>query len=300
MDYPWQRVRRLGRTPTLRTLVRSIRTTPEELVPYLRVAVDDPGRGAEALAERALASGHAAVFLAPSAKRRDAEGSEVWRPDAPLAHALTAARAATPELVLIAELDLALFHRSGRPAVVAEGLVDIDAAHDAIGKAGTTLGQAGADVIALRGQADGGVTALREALDESGLERVAILAFSGDLHSPFAELRPRSADKAADLLDPLDPGALIRQAESDVGEGADMLGVQPCLLAQDLLRELFDEHQLPIVARITEHEAKTYESAARSGIASLAEVAAAAHGSLLRAGARLVVTPWTWPEEGRR
>lgn len=279
----------------LRALARSIRPSPEEIVPQLRVAVDEPGRMAEAVAERALGAGHAAVFLAPVAKRRDSEGSEVWRPDAPLPHALVAARAATPELVLMAELDLAMFHRSGRPAVVAEGLVDLEAAHEAIGKAGVTLGEAGADVVALRGQVDGGVTALREALDETGLERVGILAFSGDLHSVFTELRPLSADKAADLLDPLEPESVIQQAESDIAEGADMIGVQPCLLAQDLLRELFDEHQHPVVARITEQEAKVYEAAARSGVADMEAVAAEVHGSLLRAGARLVVTPWAWP-----
>ncbi len=288
---PWTRTRRLTRTAALRGLVRSVRTGPAMLVPSLRVAVED-ARPAEQLAESALAAGHLGVYLAPAARRRDTEGSEAWRSDSPLAVALTAVRAATPELAIFAELDLALFLRSGRPAAISEGLVDLDIAHEALGKAALALAEAGADVLALRGQLDGGVGAVREALDDAGFDRVAVLAFSVDLHSPYAELRPQSADKAADLLDPLDPSAAMRRAEADLGEGADMLGVQPCALALDLVRDLVEEHPVPVVARITEHEAKAIEAAARAGVASLPELVEATHGALLRAGARFVATPW--------
>lgn len=288
----------MTRRPALRRLVRSVRTRPDELVPYLRVPVEDPGRAAERLAEQAVERGHAAVYLAPTARRRDSEGTEAWRSDAPLVQAVHAARAAAPELALFAELDLAVFHRSGRPGALTDGLIDAETAHEALGKSGITLGEAGVDVIGLRGLVDGGVGALREALDEADLDRIAILSFSADLHSPFAELRPATADKAADLLDPLDPGAILRQAEVDVSEGADLLGVQPSLLAQDVLRDLAEEHQLPLVARLSDQEAKVLEMTARSGAASAEEVASAVHGALQRAGARLVVTPWALePEE---
>lgn len=292
MQYPWVRVRRLTRTPALRRLVRGIRPSPDELVPSGRVALESPGQSGEALAEQAAEAGYAAIYLAPAARRRDAEGSEVWRADAPLAQALTAARAATPELAIFAELDLALFHRSGRPGLVTEGLVDADSAQEALGKAAITLGEAGADVIGLRGQIDGGVGALREALDEAGLDRVAICAFSADLYSPLTELRPVSAEKAADLLDPLDPGSILRQADADVSDGADIIGVQPAMFTQDILRELADEHELPLLARITDQEQKALEAAARSGVGSMRGLADALHGSLIRAGARVVVSPW--------
>lgn len=298
MEYPWVRLRRMTRRPALRRLARSVRPSPDELVPYLRVPVDDPGRVSEQLAEQAVERGHAAIYLAPSARRRDSEGSEAWRSDAPLAQALHAARAAAPELALFAELDLAVFHRSGRPGALTDGLIDAEAAHEALGKAGLTLGEAGADVLGLRGLVDGGVGALREALDEADLDRISILSYSADLHSPFAELRPATADKAADLLDPLDPGSILRQAEVDVSEGADLLGVQPSLLAQDILRDLAEEHQHPLVARISDQEAKVMEMAARSGTAPVEQLARAVHGALVRAGARLVVTPWTMETDG--
>ncbi len=298
MEFPWVRIRRLRRTPSLRRLSRSIRQHPDELVPNLRIPVEDPGRAAESLAERALDAGHHGLYLSPSVRRRDTEGSEAWRADSPLAQALYAARAAAPELAIFAELDLAVYHRTGRPALVSEGLVDAEAAHESIGKVGVTLGEAGADVLALRGQVDGGVGALREALDEAGLDRVGILSFSGDMYSPFTELRPRTAEKAADLLDPMDPGSVLRQAECDIADGADMLGIQPTFLALDLLRDLAEEHQHPLVARITEQEAKVLESAARSGLTSMSELAMVVHCSLIRAGARLVVTPWCFDETG--
>lgn len=296
MEFPWVRIRRMVRTPALRRLVRSHRPSTDELLPTLRLPIEEPAAAAEGLAERAVEQGYLGIFLAPAVRRRDSEGSEVWRTDAPLAQALHAARATAPELAIFAELDLALFHRSGRVSVLTDGLADADTAHESIGKAGVTLGQAGADIIALRGQIDGGVTALREALDEADLDRVGILAFSGDLHSPFSELRPLSADKAADLLDPMDPGSILRQAEVDASEGADLLGVQPCLLAQDLLRELADEHQHPIVARISDHEAKMVEMAVRSGTGTLEEISGAVHSALIRSGARLVATPWAAAE----
>lgn len=292
MEFPWVRIRRLRRTPSLRRLVRSVRDHREELVPYLRIPIEEPGRAAETHAERAFDAGYQGIYLGPTVRRRDTEGSEAWRADSPLAQALYAARAAVPELAIFAELDLSVYHRNGRPALVSEGLVDAEVAHESISKAGVTLGEAGADVLALRGQVDGGVGALREALDEAGLDRVGILAFSADLYSPFTELRPRSAEKAADLLDPLDPGSVLRQAEFDIADGADMLGVQPSLLMHDLIRDLAEEHQHPIVTRLTEQEVKVLESSVRSGVATREELAASVHGSLIRAGARLVVSPW--------
>lgn len=292
MQFPWVRVRRLTRTPNLRRMVRSVRPSPDELVASARVGVDEPGKNGESLALQALEAGVPGIYLAPVARRRDAEGTEVWRADAPLAQALTAARAAAPELGIFAELDLAMFHRSGRPGHVSDGMVDAESAHEALGKAAITLGEAGADVVAVRGQVDGVSGALREALDEAGMDRVAICAFSADLYSPFTELRPTSAEKAADLFDPMDPGAVLRQADADVSDGADMIGVQPCTYAQDLIRELADEHQLPLLARITDHEQKALEAAARAGVAPLEALVDALHGSLIRAGARIVVTPW--------
>lgn len=296
MEFPWVRVRRMTRTPALRRLVRGVRPSPDALVPSARVGLEDPGQSGESLAEAALERGYAGIHLAPVARRRDQEGSEVWRSDAPLAQALTAARAAAPELALMAELDLPLFVRSGRPGLVSEGLVDAETAQEALGKAAITLGEAGADVVGVRGQVDGGVHAVRGALDEAGLDRVAVLAYSADLYSPFTELRPVSAEKAADLLDPLDPGAVLRQADLDVADGVDLLGVQPSLLALDIVRELSDEHDQPIVARVTDQEERTLAAAARAGVAPLGLLAASVHGALIRAGARLVITPWAFEE----
>ena len=262
------------------------------MLSYLRVPVEGAGEAAERLAEEALAQGLSGLYFAPTPKRRDDEGSEAWRADSPMIEALIAARATAPELAIWSELDLSAYHRSGRPGHELEGMIDLETAHEALGKAAITLGETGVDVIALRGLFDGGAGVLREALDEAGLDRIAILSFAADLYSPFAERRPVSANKAADLLDPLDPGAIARQAEVDASEGADFLGVQPCLFAQDILHKLADDHDIPVVARLTEHEIKMIENTARTGTADLSELAETVHGTLLRAGARLVVTPW--------
>lgn len=278
--------------PSLRDLTRAVRVHPKALVAMLRVPAEGGNKAVLDLCARAKEGQLAAVYLAPFAKRRDDEGNEAWKSDAPFTRAVAAAKE-VGDLAVFAELDLSAFLKSGRPGAVVDGWVEADAARENLGKAAITLAEAGADVVSVRGLVDGGVSAVREALEEAGLSHVNVLSLSVDLHGPLTELRPLGSDKQGDLLDPADLDGAMRQADFDVSEGADFLGVQPCLFSQDILRVLSEEHDLPLFARITDQEARAVEAMARGGMGSLQALVEALHTSLLRAGARCVVTPWT-------
>lgn len=294
MEFPWVRVRRTRRTRALRALTRSTRVPPEALVPVGRVPVEAAEEASAQWARQCVESGRLGLYLAPSAKRRDGEGSEAWNNDAPFVEGVRGARAVDPDLSLWAEIDLSVYLKSGRAAALVDGWIDAESARENLGKVAITLAEAGADVVSVRGVLDGAVSAVREALEEAGFDRVCVLALSADLHGPLTELRPSSAEKEADLLDPADLESILRQSDLDVSEGADFLGVQPCLFSQDILSALAEEHDLPIVARLSDQDVKAVESMARSGLGSLEVLSEAFHTALARAGARIIVTPWSF------
>ena len=292
MEYPWVRLRRVARSPALRRLVRSVRPVLDNvLLTYQVNAQDKPGK-LEELLEQVSEAALPGLYLVPVVRRRDNEGSEIWKTDSPMAQSLQSIRKHSTELAIFAELDLALHTCSGRPGPITEGMIDAEMTHEALAKAAVCLGESGADIVAIRGHVDNAVSVVREALDESGLEKVGILSFSADFHSVLADLRPLSADKAADLMDVENPEMVYRSMDLDQSEGADYIGVQPASLSLDIIRDLSEETDLPILARITEKEAKMWSSAVSSSSEVVESVALELHSTLFRAGARMIASPW--------
>ena len=105
--------------------------------------------------------------------------------------------------------------------------------------------RAGADVIAPSDMMDGRVAAIREALDEDGFDRVAILAYSAKycsgFYGPFreaADSAPQFGDRRAYQMDVCNTEEAIREVALDIEEGADMVMVKPAMSYLDIIRRI--------------------------------------------------------------
>ena len=81
---------------------------------------------------------------------------------------------------------------------------------------------------------DGFVAAIRQGLDEAGFENVPIMSYAvkyaSAFYGPFrdaADSAPQFGDRKAYQMDPANRMEALREAESDVNEGADFLIVKP-------------------------------------------------------------------------
>jgi len=82
----------------------------------------------------------------------------------------------------------------------------------------------------------------------------------------------------------------LREAESDVNEGADFLIVKPALSYLDIMRDVKDRFPLPVVAYNVSGEYSMIKAAAQNGWVNEQEMVMEKLTSMKRAGADLIIT----------
>ncbi len=323
-----KRPRRLRRTAALRDLVRETTLEPGDLVqPLFVVAGDDvrrpvasmPGvdqRSVDRLATEAReldALGLKAVLLFGIPGSKDPHGLESFADDGVVQQAIRTLKDALPELVVVTDVCLCEYTDHGHCGLLDDaGDVLNDETLDVLRRIAVSHGEAGADVVAPSGMIDGMVGAIRGALDDEGLQRVAVLSYAvkyaSALYGPFreaAEGAPAFGDRRSHQMDPGNGREALREAALDVDEGADALMVKPALGYLDVVasvRERFPD--LPLAAYNVSGEYAMVKAAAANGWLDERAVVLEALTGIRRAGADLVVTyhakdAAAWLQSGR-
>ena len=179
--------------------------------------------------------------------------------------------------------------------------IDNDASVQELAAAARAYAQAGADCVAPSDMMDGRIAAIRDTLDEHGLERTVLMSyavkFQSSLYGPFrvaADSAPKAQsalrDRASYQLDPARPGDAWLCAERDAAEGADILMVKPGLPYLDLLRELTREFPQPWAVYHTSGEFAALEALATQGLAPRAALHREILTAFKRAGASMIIT----------
>lgn len=91
-------------------------------------------------------------------------------------------------------------------------------------------------------------------------------------------------------MDPANSREAIREADSDVAEGADFLMVKPGLAYLDIIRMLRDRYELPIVAYNVSAEYSMVKAAAANGWVDEKAIVLETLLGFKRAGADLIIT----------
>jgi porphobilinogen synthase len=314
MAFPEHRLRRLRRTPALRRLVGEARIDVDDLVAplFVKEGIDAPQpvpsmpgvvqHTQESLRKeaRALADlGIPAVVLFGVPALKDATGSGADSPDGVVQVALRSLRDEVgDDLVLVADNCLDEYTDHGHCGVVTpDGDVDNDATIERYAEIAVSQAGAGADVIAPSGMMDGQVGAIRAALDVSGHDGTAILAYSAKyasaLYGPFrhaAECAPQFGDRRGYQMDPRNAREAIDEAALDVAEGADMVMVKPALAYLDVIRVVRDAVDVPVAAFHVSGEYAMVKAVAQLGWLDGDAVTLEHLVAIKRAGADFVLT----------
>jgi len=175
--------------------------------------------------------------------------------------------------------------------------VDNDATLENLGRVALSQARAGADIIAPSGMMDGFVGWVRDTLDEGGFEKVGILAYSvkyaSAFYGPFREAAGTSSKfghRMTYQMDPANGHEAMREAELDVGEGADILMVKPALPYLDVIARVRDEYDLPIAAYNVSGEYAMIKAAAERGWIDHDRVVVETLTGIKRAGADMILT----------
>ncbi len=325
--FPVERPRRLRRTPALRRLVAETRLYPAGLVLplFVREGLDEaapiaslPGvvqhsrASLRAAAREAVDLGLGGVMLFGVPARRDAVGSGATDADGILNVGISDIRDEVgDDIVVMADLCLDEFTDHGHCGVLtATGEVDNDATLERYAEMGVALARAGADVVGTSGMMDGQVAVVRDALDDAGVQHVAVLAYAAKyasaFYGPFREAvdSQLSGDRKSYQQDSANRRESMREVRLDIEEGADIVMVKPASHYLDVLRETADSVDVPVAAYQVSGEYAMVEAAAANGWIDRDRAVLESITSIHRAGADIVLTYWAtevarWIAEGR-
>ncbi len=313
MPFPQRRLRRLRRTPALRRLVSETHLHVDDLIAplFVREGIDEPqpisslpghyqhtreSLRAEVSQLRDLGVGAVMLFGIPQSK--DAEGSEAWNPDGIVQVALAELREDhDDEMVLIADLCLDEYTDHGHCGVLdPTGQPDNDATLELYAQVAVAQAQAGVDIVAPSGMMDGQVAAIRKALDEANLERIAILAYSAKyataLYGPFRDAVDVTivggGDRRGYQQDVANAREAAEEIREDIAEGADIVMVKPALPYLDVIARARAEFDIPIAAYHVSGEYAMVHAAAQLGWLELEAVAFEHTLAIKRSGADLI------------
>lgn len=306
------RPRRLRANETIRAMVREHHLRADDFVYPLFVChgtgVEDPIGSMpgvcrysldrlEPVLDEATALGVPAVILFGIPASKDAVGSEAYADDGIVQQAVRAIKERYPQFVVITDVCLCEYTDHGHCGVVEDGYVLNDETVDLLAQTAVSHARAGADIVAPSDMMDGRVAAIRQALDAAGLERTAIMSyaakFASGFYGPFREAAgstPGFGDRKSYQMDPANGDEAVREALSDVEQGADMIIVKPALAFGDIIWRTKRETHLPVVAYNVSGEYAMVKAAAANGWLDERKVVLEALCGMKRAGADIIIT----------
>ena len=311
--FPVVRPRRLRRSEAIRRIVRETRLDPAQFIWPLFVrpgsnvrtpvgsmpgvfqtSVDECVRDAE----RAMAAGIGGVILFGIPAEKDATGSGAWDTHGPVAEAVRAIKAATPDLLVVTDVCMCEYTDHGHCGLLThDGHVDNDATLELLAREAVMHAEAGADIVAPSDMMDGRVGAIRAALDAAGRHDVPIMSYAAKYASGFygpfreaAESTPTFGDRRAYQMDPANAAEALREVRLDLAEGADILMVKPAGAYLDIIQAVKRDTGVPLAAYQVSGEYAMVKAAAERGWIDGERVMMESLLSIVRAGADLVLT----------
>ncbi|HEY9789790.1 MAG TPA: porphobilinogen synthase [Candidatus Obscuribacterales bacterium] len=306
------RMRRLRSSPGMRAMVRETHIRLEKLIYPLFIvegrgvktpissmpgihqqSIDEMLKECEQLVDAGLSS----VILFGIPSHKDSQATGAWQNDGIVQRATGAIKERFPQMMVVADTCLCEYMDHGHCGIVADGKILNDPSVEILARAAVSQAQAGADIIAPSDMMDGRIGAIRKALDESGFQDVALMAYSAKFASGFygpfreaAESAPQFGDRTTYQMDPANGREALREIELDIAEGADIVMVKPAMPYLDIVSQARQLTNLPIAAYNVSGEYSMVKAAAANGWIDEKRVVLEILTGIFRAGADLVIT----------
>ena len=311
-DMQFKRHRRLRSSANMRALVRETHLHIDDLIyPIFVVEGENIKKEISSMPgiynlsldqlkgemDEVVALGIKSVLLFGVPNEKDAEGSGAFHNHGIVQEATRLIKKMYPEIIIIADTCLCEYTDHGHCGVIADGKILNDPSLDLLAKTAVSQAEAGADIIAPSNMRDGFVAALRKGLDEAGYEDIPIMSYAvkyaSAFYGPFRDAAgstPQFGDRKTYQMDPANRLEALREAESDVEEGADFLIVKPTLSYLDIVRDVKNEFNLPVVAYNVSGEYSLIKAAAQNGWVDEKTIVLETLTSMKRAGSDLIIT----------
>ena len=310
--FPDLRLRRLREQPSVRTLARETRLSVSQFIypmfvthgSGLREPIEPmPGcyhfsldRLTEEVGE-AYELGIPGVLLFGLPAEKDPLGLEGYDPEGIIQEAVRTIKREVPGMMVICDVCMCEYTDHGHCGVIENGRVDNDATLELLARTAVTQAQAGADMVAPSAMMDGQVRAIREALNEEGYDDLPIMGYAAKYASAFygpfrvaADSTPQFGDRRSYQMDPANARMAMREIESDIAEGADIVMVKPALAYLDVIRRASERYDHPLAAYNVSGEYSMVKAAGGHGWLDEKAVTMELLTAISRAGADIILS----------
>jgi len=310
--YPTQRLRRLRYNPLVRDLVRETELSINDLIYPLFVR---PGEN-EKREIKSMPSvyqlsidnlvkeckevrnlGILAVILFGIPEHKDEKGSEAYDPHGIIQRAIRAIKSEVKDLLVITDVCLCEYTSHGHCGLLDGENILNDETVSLLAKEAITHVEAGADMVAPSDMMDGRVAAIRKALDYKGFTHIPIMSYAvkyaSGYYGPFrdaAESTPAFGDRRSHQMDIANSNEAMREAASDVEEGADIIMVKPAGAYLDIIYRVKNELRMPTAAYQVSGEFSMIKAAGKLGWIDEERVMMESLLAIKRAGADMILT----------
>lgn len=307
-----QRPRRLRGSENLRKMVRETRmdkssliyplfvkegTGIEEEIPSMegqfRYSVDRLPFELERLQNAEVNS----IMLFGIPDHKDEVGSGAYDPNGIVQKALREAKKQFPDMYYITDVCMCEYTSHGHCGVLCGHDVNNDATLELLAKTAVSHVEAGADMVAPSDMMDGRVRAIREALDGNGHYEAPIMSYAvkyaSAFYGPFRDAAgsaPSFGDRKSYQMDFHNRREGMKEALTDVEEGADIIMVKPAMSYLDMVSEVSKAVNVPVAAYSVSGEYAMVKAAAKMGWIDEERIMCEMAVSAYRAGAQIYLT----------
>ena len=307
-----QRPRRLRGSENLRKMVRETRMDKSSLIYPLFVK---EGTGIEEEIpsmegqfrysvdrlpfelERLQNAGVNSIMLFGIPDHKDEVGSGAYDPNGIVQKALREAKKQFPDMYYITDVCMCEYTSHGHCGVLCGHDVNNDATLELLAKTAVSHVEAGADMVAPSDMMDGRVGAIRECLDKAGHKEAPIMSYAvkyaSAFYGPFRDAAgsaPSFGDRKSYQMDFHNRREGMKEALTDVEEGADIIMVKPAMSYLDMVSEVSKAVNVPVAAYSVSGEYAMVKAAAKMGWIDEERIMCEMAVSAYRAGAQIYLT----------
>lgn len=310
--YPTQRLRRLRYNPLVRNLVRETELNKNDLIYPLfvcpgenvknevksmpdvyQLSIDNLVKECKEVSDLGIP----AVILFGIPEHKDEKGSEAYDPNGIIQRAIRAIKSEVKDLLVITDVCLCEYTSHGHCGLLDGENILNDETVSLLAKEAVSHAEAGADIIAPSDMMDGRVLAIRKALDYKGFSQIPIMSYAvkyaSGYYGPFrdaAESTPAFGDRRSHQMDIANSDEAIREAESDIDEGADIIMVKPAGAYLDIIYRVKHELSMPTAAYQVSGEYSMIKAAGKLDWIDEQRVMMESLTAIKRAGADMILT----------
>src|SRR5574338_595391 len=292
--FPIKRMRRLRYNPLVRDMVRETELSKNDFIYPLFVVpgknIKNPIKSMPGVSQLSIdnavkeckeveALGIPAVILFGIPSHKDEKGSEAYDPEGIIQRAIRAIKKEVKDLVVITDVCMCEYTSHGHCGLLHGEEILNDETIELLAKESLTHVQSGADMVAPSDMMDGRVGAIRKILDENGFQNTPIMAYAAKYASGFygpfreaAESTPAFGDRRSHQMDIANGDEAMREAESDIEEGADIIMVKPAGPYLDIIREVKQKFGMPTAAYQVSGEYAMIKAAGANGWIGYTEI----------------------------